>query len=152
YAVGVLLEAGRGPELRESGIRAMDHATRCLAGGSAEIPDRHGEFFIAPLAEALELYRAHVDEATWRDWQERLRTPLGGILEKQDGRTNRWRTDARKGAWLRARQGLVPRELAVEFIEAGWLRRTQRERIASDKWNLYQDWSSDPQSHAVEAV
>ena len=57
-----------------------------------------------------------------------------------------------KGEWLRAVQGLIPREEAISFIEDGWLNRTQRERIGLDKLHLYQDWNGHPQSHAVEAV
>ncbi|HKJ66904.1 MAG TPA: hypothetical protein VKA68_03020 [bacterium] len=49
FAVGALLEAGRATDLRNSGVRAMEHATRSFAGGSQGIPDAHGEFFIAPL-------------------------------------------------------------------------------------------------------
>ncbi len=152
YAIGVLLEADRASELRSSGEQAMEHATRCLAGGWREIPDRHGEFFVAPLAESLELYRPHVAGAVWQIWRERLQTPLNQVLENQHGRTNNWRTYAMKGEWLRQRAGLVSRDEAITFLEDAWLRRTQRQRIATDKWNLYQDWSSDPQSHAVEAV
>ena len=152
HPVGVLLEAGRAPQLREAGIRAMDHATACLASGSAGIPDRHGEFFIAPLTEALELYRNHVDEKHWQVWRERLSTPLDAIMQDQHGRINNWRTYAMKGQWLRHRAGLVDRNDAITFITDAWMRRTQRERIVADKWNMYQDWSSDPQSHAVEMV
>lgn len=43
-------------------------------------------------------------------------------------------------------------EEAVAFIEKAWLEQTQRARIQSDRHHLYQDWSSDPQSLAVEAV
>ncbi|MBI4873662.1 MAG: hypothetical protein HY822_03400 [Acidobacteria bacterium] len=46
----------RAADLLAAGLRAMDHATRCFAGGSDRIPDRHGEFFIPSLAGALELY------------------------------------------------------------------------------------------------
>ncbi len=152
FAVGVLLEADRASELRSSGEKAMEHATRCLEGGWREIPDRHGEFFVAPLTESLELYRPHVADTIWQSWRTRLQTPLDQILENQHGRINNWRTYAMKGEWLRQRAGLVSRDEASAFIEDAWLHRTQRQRIAADKWNLYQDWSSDPQSHAVEAV
>lgn len=152
YPVGVLLEAGRASDLRAAGVGAMEHATACLAGGSRAIPDRHGEFFVAPLAEALALYRDHVEPEVWQTWQQRLQTPLARIMENQQGRTNNWRTYAMKGEWLRARNGLVARDDATRFIADAWTKRTQRERIVADKWNLYQDWSSDPQSHAVEAV
>ena len=152
YPVGVLLAADRAPELRDAGVRAMEHATKCLADGYRGIPDRHGEFFLAPLAEALELYRDRVDDEVWQRWQTRMRTPRTEILEQQLGHLNNWRTYAMKGEWLRSWAGLVARDDAVAFISDAWFHRTQRERIAADKWNLYQDWSSDPQSHAVEVV
>ncbi len=152
HPVGVLLAAGRAPDLRDAGIRAMEHATRCFAAGHEGIPDRHGEFFIAPLADVLELYRQHVDQDTWNEWQQRLRAPLARVLENQHGRTNNWRTYAMKGEWLRGQSGLIARDDALAFISDAWLNRTQRERIVADRWNFYQDWSSDPQSHAVEAV
>ena len=64
FAVGALIHAGRGGDLLESGIRAMDHATACFAKGSAGIPDAHGEFFLASLPGALELYEGHVSAGT----------------------------------------------------------------------------------------
>ena len=152
FAVGVLLEDHRATDLSTAGISAMEHATRSLAGGWHDIPDHHGEFFLAPLADALELYRPHVPEAVWAKWRSRLQTPLDRVLENLQGRINNWRTYAMKGEWLRQRAGLVTRDSAVAFIEDAWLRRTQRERIVPDRWNMYQDWSSDPQSLAVEAV
>lgn len=152
FAVGTLLHAGRGEELREAGIRAMEHATASFAAGSTGIPDQHGEFFIAPLAKALELYADHVPPETLARWRTRLQTPLGEVMRNFTGRLNNWRTYAMKGEWVRAEAGLVDPEEAQAFIERAWTRQTQRTRIATDKWNLYQDWSSDPQSHAVEAV
>lgn len=151
-AVGVLLDAGRGQTLREAGIRAMEHSTGSFAGGSEEIPDAHGEFFIAALTEALHLYRDEVDEETYARWRARLETPLEEVMSDFTGRINNWRTYAMKGEWMRVEAELTDREQAVSFIEDAWREKTQRLRIATDAWNLYQDWSSDPQSHAVEAV
>lgn len=151
FAVGVLLEAGR-DELRDAGIRAMEHATERFAEGSDGIPDAHGEFFVAPLAEALHLYEGVVDDATRDRWRSRLQTPLANVMRDFTGRINNWRTYAMKGEWMRAEAGLVDRPEAYSFVEDAWTEKTQRTRIAADKWNLYQDWSSDPQSHAVEAV
>ena len=152
FAVGTLLHAGRAKDLQESGIRAMDHATTSFAGGSSAIPDAHGEFFIAPLAGALELYDGQVPADVMANWRLRLKTPLSSVLASFTGHLNNWRTYAMKGEWARVRAGLVGKTDAQAFIETSWTQATQRERIASDKWSLYQDWSSDPQSHAVEAV
>lgn len=152
FAVGTLIHAGRADDLLPSGILAMEHATQCFAEGSQSIPDAHGEFFIAPLTHALELYHDHVDAQTLEQWKNRMKTPLSTVMTNFTGRLNNWRTYAMKGEWMRAKAGLVPLGATRDFIEKGWHTWTQRERIVLDKWNLYQDWSSDPQSHAVEAV
>jgi hypothetical protein len=152
FAVGTLLHAGVGQELKESGIRAMEHATICYAAGHTGIPDGHGEFFIAPLTESLELYRDHVSQETLGRWRQRLQRPVEKVTLGISKRLNNWRTYSMKGIWLQYQAGLLDRDPAVAFVEDAWLHRTQRQRILNDKWNLYQDWSSDPQSHAVEAV
>ncbi|WP_143155925.1 hypothetical protein [Cyclobacterium lianum] len=152
FAVGVLLEAGKGEGLQEAGILAMEHSTADFAAGSKSIPDEHGEFFISPLSHALELYRPHISPETYESWERRMQTPLERVMQNFDGRINNWRTYAMKGEWSRAKLGLVDRDQAVEFIETAWHELSQRVRIVNDKWNLYQDWSSDPQSLAVEAV
>ena len=152
FTVGVLVHAGRADDLLEKGVAAMDHATRCVEQGNRHIPDQHGEFFLAPLAHALEFYEGHVPEVTLALWRERLQTPLLKIIEGLDSKTNNWRTYAMSGEWQRVKAGLADKKEAYDFIEDAWLNRTQRVRIALDKWRLYQDWSSSPQSHAVEAV
>lgn len=152
FAVGALLYAGEAPDLKESGVLAMEYAAACFAGGSSAIPDAHGEFYIAALTGALSLYHEHIDHATYARWEKRLRTPLSTVMANFSGRLNNWRTYAMKGEWIRAHVGLTDKEEATYFIEKSWHDWTQRERIVHDKWNLYQDWSSDPQSHAVEAV
>lgn len=152
YAVGVLVDAGKASELLPHGVQAMEYATDCFSQGSAGIPDGHGEFFLAPLAGALAHYEPHVDEATIRRWTERLSMPREEVLQDGGARNNNWRTYAMRGEWTRARAGLVPVEDTIAFIDDAWLHGTQRERIAGDRLNFYQDWSSDPQSLAVEAV
>ncbi|NND05855.1 MAG: hypothetical protein HKN87_05705 [Saprospiraceae bacterium] len=152
HAVGTLINADVATDLLPSGIKAMEHATICFAAGYKGIPDAHGEFFISPLVEALDLYKPFVDQTTQDTWLKRLQTPLNQVMTNMHGRLNNWRTYAMKGEWQRAKRGLIPEHSAIAFIEKGWLHWTQRERIMLDKWNLYQDWSSDPQSHAVEAV
>ena len=151
YAIATLVHAGR-DDLLEQGVRAMDHATACVASGRDAIPDNHGEFFLAPLAGAIGLFEGHIDDTKLGVWRERMRRPLFDIIEGIEAKTNNWRTYAMRGEWVRAQAGLVSRDSAAEFIEDGWLKRTQFERIALDRWNMYQDWNGDPQSHAVEAV
>ncbi|MBD3630870.1 hypothetical protein [Cyclobacterium sp.] len=152
FAVGVLLKAGRGEGLKEAGILAMEHSTGNFAVGTKSIPDEHGEFFISPLAHALDLYRPHISSNKYQLWEDRMKTPLAVVMQNFDGRINNWRTYAMKGEWSRVKLGLVDRDQAVAFIETAWHELSQRVRIMSDKWNLYQDWSSAPQSLAVEAV
>jgi len=147
-AAGVLLDAGRASDLKPAAIRAMEHATRSFSGGSEAIPDEHGEFFIPALTGALDLFRKHVSETVWNQWRERLRVPVARIAR---GGVNNWRTYAMKGEWMRALAGLADRDQARAYVAAQW-RESQRNRILPDKWNLYWDHSSDPESHAVEAV
>jgi len=151
HAVGQLLASGRGVDLRDAGVRAMDHATRSVAGGAAAIPDRHGEFYLPALSEALALYEGRVEDARWREWQARLRTPLWDVLDGYGEHTNNWRTYAMRGEWLRSVHALAQRDATVAFIEQSW-HDFQRERMTRSRWNLYLDHSSDPNSQAVEAV
>ncbi|MBK7928913.1 MAG: hypothetical protein IPJ98_15925 [Bryobacterales bacterium] len=142
FAVGVLLQGQRGGELKEAGIRAMERSTAALAGGAKAIPDQHGEFFLAALSEAIHLYAPHVPEATHQRWQQRLATPVDAIWEGSKSHRNNWRTYAVKGQWRRD---------DAAFVQRHW-DDSQAARILLDKWNLYQDHSSDPESLAVEAV
>lgn len=149
YAAGTLIHAGRALDLLPYGVKAMDHATRCFAGGNAAIPDQHGNFFIAPLAGALDLYKGRVPESTIALWRERLKEPLRDI--EADDATNNWETYVMKGEWLRALAGLADRAAATTAIEAAWTSR-QRDRIALEPWRLYHDRTSDPDTLSVEAV
>ncbi|WP_162418807.1 hypothetical protein [Cyclobacterium roseum] len=152
FAVGVLLDAGVGLELKEAGIQAMEHSTMNFSKGTKSIPDEHGEFFISPLTHGLDLYKNHIPEELYEEWKRRMETPLAEVMQNFDGRINNWRTYAMKGEWSRAMKGLSEKKYATEFIETAWNQYSQRIRIVNDRWNLYQDWSSDPQSLAVEAV
>lgn len=151
-ALGALIHADRAKDLLSSGIIAMDKALEDFAKGCDSIPDRHGEFYIAALAEAMELYHGHVSEDKYDQWLKLIATPVDKIWKGWDKSLNNWRTYVMKGEWARASHGFIDKQKAVDLIEENWLNYTQYERIAMDKWNLYQDWTSDPQSHAVEAV
>ena len=152
HALGTLLYAGRAEDLLPTAVLTMDHSTKLVEAGSDAIPERHGEFFTAPLSGALVLYSGLVDETTLTEWRRRLQVPVEHYIEDIHRKTNNWRTYAMKGEWARYKAGLIERDAAVEFIEDGWIMRTQRDRIGSDLRNLYQDWNGHPQSHAVEAV
>lgn len=148
FGVGTLVQAGRAADLLPRGVAAMDHATRQIGAGHAAIPDEHGEFFLASLAEALPVYRALVPAKQWNLWRDRLRLPIAQLISD---RTNNWRTYAMKGEWLRASQGLVSRPVAVAFIEHSWLQE-QAERFAQAPTFLYHDRSSDPDTPSVALV
>ena len=152
FAVGALIHAHRASDMLPSGILAMNKALTNFSQGSTHIPEQHGEFYIAALAEAMELYKGHVNAAEYAQWETMISTPLDKIWRGPEGRLNNWRTYAMKGEWVRAKNGFIDKEETIRFIENNWKNATQYERIATDKWNLYQDWSSDPQSLAVEAV
>ncbi len=149
FAVGALVHAGRAQDLLPAGIRAMDHATACFAKGSVGIPDQHGEFFIPSLTGALELYEGHVQAEKMALWRQHMGTPIEQLVR---GPNNNWRTYAMRGQWMRSKLGLAERDKAISFIEDAWHNATQQQRIGPDKWSLYQDHQTDPESHAVEAV
>jgi hypothetical protein len=149
YAVGTLLDAGRAKDLLPSGIKAMEHATAGFAGGLDTIPDRHGNFFIPVLTEALEVYKDHVPEKTWSLWRTRMKTPLKNVVAPASH--NNWETYVMKGEWARVTAGLADREAAVSAIEEDW-RLRQRARFTPAPWFLYHDHSSYPDTLSVEAV
>jgi hypothetical protein len=148
YAVGTLVRAGRAMDLLPNGVSAMEHSTSQFEHGRTAIPDQHGEFFIAALTEALEVYKPLVTEGQYHVWRERLRTPIlqvTGLLQ------NNWMTYSMKGEWLRFKAGLVLHSEAISFIENAW-RTSQRDRIFNSSFHLYHDRSSDPDTLSVEAV
>lgn len=151
FAAATLLSEGRAKDLLDPAFRAMEHATACVAGGAAAIPDRLGEFFLAPLAGALSLLAPLAGEARASAWHQRLCVSLLSIVEGEHLQLDHRRMCAMRGEWLRAMAGLAHRDRARDFIERNWL-QDQRERIIHDRLNLYQDHSTDPESHAVEAV
>ncbi len=149
YAAGTLIHAGRAADLLPYGVKAMDHATKCFAAGNSAIPDQHGNFFIAPLVGALDLYAGHVAESTLAAWRERLKTPRRAI--QAENATNNWETYVMKGEWMRVLAGLAGRADATAAIEEAWVSR-QRDRVAPEPWRLYHDRTSDPDTLSVEAV
>lgn len=145
-ALGVLLSAGRARDLLSRGIAAMDSASAQMAKGNAAIPQKHGNFFVAPMADALALYAPFVPEERLAIWRERLRRPIDKITR---GYLHNWRTYAMKGEWYRARAGLVSAAVAVAFIESSYA-ATQRCRFTGN--GLYHDRSTDPDTFAYDAI
>ncbi|SDM93020.1 hypothetical protein [Kriegella aquimaris] len=152
FAVAALVDSGYAPEMLSSGVLAMEKALTDFFNGNDSIPDRHGEFYIAALAEAMELYKDHIPKKKYQQWVEMIATPLDSIWDGMSSHLNNWRTYAMKGEWVRAKHGFIDKQKTVGFIEDNWKNYGQYQRIGVTKWNLYEDWSSDPQSLAVEAV
>jgi hypothetical protein len=148
YAVGTLVRAGRSSDLLAHGIAAMEHSTSQFAQGRSAIPDQHGEFFIAALTEALDVYKGLVPDSQIQLWRSRLMTPLPRIIGPN---RNNWMTYSMKGEWLRSTHGLVAHDDAVKFIEQSW-KDEQRSRIVPTPFHLYHDLSSDPDTLSVEVV
>jgi hypothetical protein len=149
YAAGTVVHAGRGGrDILAAGVRAMEHATKAFATGRKSIPDDHGEFFIAALTGALDLYREHVPHAQVQEWRRRLSIATSQAVQ---GNKNNWETYVMKGDWMRSLAGLLDRGTAVRAIEEAWTER-QSKRIAAAPWYLYHDRTSDPDTLSVEAV
>ncbi|WP_018615328.1 Ig-like domain-containing protein [Segetibacter koreensis] len=148
YAVGALISTGRAVDLLSAGVAAMNSATSDLAGGTASVPDGHGEFFIAPLSSAITFYAPHVSAAQLQIWKTRMAKPIAGILS---ARTQNWRTYAMKGEWSRAVNGYVNKDTAINWIENSWI-NTQRFRFLSNLWNFYHDDTTNPNTWAYESV
>lgn len=152
YALTTLVDEGRAPELVNAAALATGHAVEQVAMGNAGIPDQHGEFFLAPLVDAVAMLEDLVHEDQYYVWSDALSVRIDHVIESRAAKTNNWRTYAMKGDWWRVRQGWMPREQSVAFIEDAWLHRTQAERVLPTLDYLYRDWNGDPQSLAVEAV
>ena len=147
-SLGLLLSAGRARDLLGDGIAAMNSATSQMALGNGAIPQQHGNFFIAPMADALSLYAPFVSASQIATWRSRMTLPVANLIQTFN---HNWRGYAMKGQWYRFQQGLVSRSDAVNFIENGWI-NTQRSRFTGNPLNLYHDTSSDPDTFAYEAA
>jgi hypothetical protein len=147
-AVGVLMSAGRARDLLPNGVRALNHSSAQMALGNWAIPQQHGNFFIAPMADAMALYAPLVAASQISIWKSRM----DGAIESQiTNYEHNWRSYAMKGQWSRAQQGLATHADAVSFIERGWI-DTQRSRMTGNVWNLYHDLTSDPDPFAYDAA
>ena len=147
-ALGALLSAGRAQDLLNSGVAAMNSASSQMAQGNAAIPQQHGNFFVAPMADALSLYAPFVAASQITTWRNRMMRPIGEITKTDP---HNWRTYAMKGEWYRARAGLVSTSTATSYIEDSYA-TTQRSRFTGNTWNLYHDHSTDPDTFAYDAI
>ena len=147
-AVATLVHAGKARDLLPAGIRAMDQTTGQLAKGYVGSRKNHGNFVLAPLTIALDLYRGHVPAGQLEVWRTRMQTPL---LTFHVNTRHNWETYSMKGEWMRVEAGLADRAAATAFIERAW-RTNQRQRIVPTLFNLYHDTTSDPDTLSVDAV
>ncbi len=151
FTGAALLSEGRAADMADRVAAAMERATACLVKGVHGIPNECGEFFIAPLVEAVDLVRTQFRGESWTNWQKRLRLPLPPMMAGKQLHLNHWRTHAMYGEWMRARGVLVDRNQARDFVERQWT-ESQRERIVDDSCGLYQDRTSEPDSFACDAA
>lgn len=147
-AIGILVANNRATNLLTAGIKAMNKSTAYIAAGLSGIPDKHAEFFLAPVAAAIPLYAPLIPATTLQLWRQRMSKPVNQVIR---GFNHNWRTYAMKGEWLRAKNGYVSKGTAVDWIERSWL-NTQAWRFNNNTWGFYHDRSSDPLPWAYESV
>ncbi|MEJ7683911.1 MAG: discoidin domain-containing protein [Segetibacter sp.] len=147
-AVGTLISTGRAKDLLSAGVAAMNSATNDVARGVNSIPDEHGEFFLAPLANAIPLYTPYVSATQLQTWKRRMVKPVGDVVH---GGTQNWRTYAMKGEWYRAKNGYVNKATAVRWLESSWI-KSQKKRLTNNIWNFYHDQTSDPDTWQYDAA
>lgn len=148
-AVGFLMTQGRATDLLSKGVAAMNHATSQMAIGNSAIPQQHGNFFIAPMAEALGFYAPFVSASQIATWSNRMKLPIAQLTDPTQ--LHNWRAYAMKGEWYRAQHGLVTPATAQSYIEDNWA-NTQRYRFVGNPWNLYHDFSTDPDAFPYDAA
>jgi hypothetical protein len=148
-ALGVLMSAGRAQDLLQKGINALNNSTSQMAVGNSAIPQQHGNFFIAPMADSMTLYAPLVSASQITTWKNRMKLPIANLTQPL---TNNWRTYAMKGQWYRFQQGLVSSADAYNYIEDGWINSGQRAGFVGDTWNLYHDLTSNPETFAYDAA
>jgi hypothetical protein len=147
-ALGVLMSAGRAQDLLQKGINALNNSTSQMATGNSAIPQQHGNFFIAPMADSMTLYAPFVAASQITTWKNRMMLPIASLTQNF---THNWVSYAMKGQWYRFQQGLVSSQDAFGYIEDRWI-NTQRSRFTGNVWNLYHDTSSDPETFAYDAA
>jgi hypothetical protein len=145
HALGVLLKEKRAIDLKDSGIRALDWATKCFETNNAS---GHRVFYLHALLESIELYKPFVPAQAYETWRKRTQAVIDVARESK---TYNWGTYLMLGDWLRYKAGLMEKKAAVDFIEEKW-KTDQRPRIADTPLHLYHDTTSDPDTLAVEAV
>jgi hypothetical protein len=162
YAGAALVDTGRAPDLLAATVRAMDHSSAQIAAAATMdsgtvIPDNHGAFFTAPLADAYILLRSKVPAATADRWRTNLATPIERVGILYD---NNWRTYSMKGQWLRGVAGIIPVADAVSWIDFNWTGmgpgRTaitpQLSHIGPPDLQFYHDIEVEPETYAYESV
>ena len=114
HAVAALAAGGMAgePGVLESGLRAMDSATRDMAAGAAA--GGHGDFFTWPVMLALALYDGIAPPARAAEWTNRLARIDPAKLYRVRTDANNWNLVNVAGEYLRTRAGMTP----PDYVEA----------------------------------
>ena len=163
YAGAALIDTGYATDLMNATVLAMNHTSGQIAAAATAsspgsvIPNDHGAFFLAPLAEAYVLLKSHVPTATADTWKSNLATPIEKVGTLYD---NNWRTYSMKGQWMRAVAGIVTTATAQEWLEYNWTgmssgRSTipsQLSHIGPATLQFYHDLEVVPETYAYDCV
>ncbi len=114
HAVAALAAGGLAgePGVLESGMLAMDSATRDMAAGTAA--GGHGDFFTWPVMLALALYEGIAPPARAAEWTNRLARIDPVKLYRVRTAANNWNLVNVAGEFLRSRAGMTP----PDYVEA----------------------------------
>ncbi|MBM4156191.1 MAG: hypothetical protein FJ221_14370 [Lentisphaerae bacterium] len=114
HAVAALAAGGMAsePGVLESGLLAMDSATRDMAAGTAA--GGHGDFFTWPVMLALPLYDGIAPPARAAEWTNRLARIDPAKLYRVRTDANNWNLVNVAGEFLRGRAGMTP----PDYVEA----------------------------------
>ncbi len=114
HAVAALAAGGMAgePGVLESGLRAMDSATRDMAAGAAA--GGHGDFFTWPVMLALQLYDGIAPPARAAEWTNRLARIDPAKLYRVRTDANNWNLVNVAGEFLRSRAGMT----SPDYVEA----------------------------------
>jgi hypothetical protein len=162
FAAATALSQGRASDLITQAVRAMDRATLEVSSGT--VPQKHGEFVVAPIIKALRLFQWMQLQGLYADsitadklatWKSRMTTKRSTFMNMAV--LQNWRTYASKGEWLRQQDGLISD--GVSWIESNWLTSSggnQRARFRRDvdqygispHYLIYHDDTGDPETFA----
>ena len=157
-AIGVLLKAGRGGDLRDFAIRVMDYETQWYYEHTVQHGALEWGSFVQFQLSAFEVLDAlasipQAKKSQWRNRLYRTNSQLGAQLA-QDGSMNSY-CYRMLAEWDRYRLGLAfDRSTIVKAIEGTWRSDypVVRNLIVPMRWNLFSDVRPAPLSLSTEAA